>query len=125
MTFHDSVRVGDPRDDRSILFNLLVLVEVGRESSENEDSNLVMRLESRSHLLVGDILDELVVCGISVLLDERLRGVNSKLESTIIVDNFGGIRAIIFIVIFIKFIVFLARKSILDVVLVSVFYNIR
>jgi hypothetical protein len=80
-----------------------------------------MGLESRSHLLVGDILDKLVVSDINVLLDERLRGVNSKLEGTLIVDDFGGIRTIIFIVIFIEFIVFLPRKGILDVILVSVF----
>ena len=70
LAFHDELAVGESDDDRSVLFDLILLEELRRNGSANENVNLVVRFESRGHLLVRDKLDNLVSRRIRILVQD-------------------------------------------------------
>ena len=124
MAFHDAVTVGDLGDSGSKFLNFLVLEKVRSKSRGNENTNFVVGLQSRSHLLVCHALNDFSSSSVCVLIDELLGGIDGKLQRSGVINPGLGILGILVTVI-IAFrnttIVFFTNKSFLDVVLSTVF----
>mmetsp|Transcript_3808 Transcript_3808/g.6918 ORF Transcript_3808/g.6918 Transcript_3808/m.6918 type:complete len:312 (+) Transcript_3808:381-1316(+) len=89
MTLHDSLPLGDLGDGGSMLLNLLVLEEVGSKGGTDEDVNLVLRLEPRSHLLVDNFLRNGGGGGVRIFSKEFLGGLHGKRHGIRIIDVLG------------------------------------
>lgn len=78
MAFHDILPLGDLGNRGSILLDLLVLEEVGREGGADIDMDLVLGLESGGHLLVDDLFGNGGGGGVGILGEELLGGFHGE-----------------------------------------------
>ena len=78
MTLHCNPFVCDLLNDRCKFFDFFVLEEMRSKGSTDKDLDLIMRLESRSHLLVRHNLSNCIHSSIWILNQELLGALNSE-----------------------------------------------
>mmetsp|Transcript_11509 Transcript_11509/g.19146 ORF Transcript_11509/g.19146 Transcript_11509/m.19146 type:complete len:319 (+) Transcript_11509:56-1012(+) len=122
MTFHNGIGVGNGRDGRSELLDLLVLEELRSENRLDNNVNLIVGFESGSHLLVVDELSEIASRSVGVCRDPLLGGLHSKFQGAGIVNsNLRVDRGLIVSIVLKAVIVLLAKHGILEIVVFTFF----
>jgi hypothetical protein len=120
MTFHDAISEGNARDKGSVLFNLLVLEELGRDHGTDKNLGLVVGLQGRRHLLVLNDFNDFSLGRLWILLDELACPINGKLEGTRVVN--ASLRSYRQVVVTAKAVILLLSKNgVLEIVLVTIF----
>jgi hypothetical protein len=120
MTFHDAVSEGNARDKGSVLFNLLVLEELGRDHGTDKNLGLVMRLQSRRHLLILNDFNDFLLGGLWILLNVLACPVNGKFQGTRVVNaSFRSYRQVV--VAAKAVILLLSKNGVLEIILVAIF----
>ncbi len=78
MTFHNIFALSDFGNGWCPGLDLFVLEEVGSEGGTDEDVDLVLRLQTRGHLLVDDFLRNSRGRCIRIFREELFRGLDGK-----------------------------------------------
>jgi hypothetical protein len=120
MTFHDAVSEGNTRDKGSVLFNLFVLEELGRDHGTDKNLGLVVGLQGRRHLLILNDFNDLSLGRLWILLDVLACPVNGKFEGTRVVN--ASLRSHRQVVVAAKAVILLLTKNgVLEIILVAIF----
>mmetsp|Transcript_17153 Transcript_17153/g.35391 ORF Transcript_17153/g.35391 Transcript_17153/m.35391 type:complete len:229 (+) Transcript_17153:67-753(+) len=90
MAFDDLVAVCKLRDDRSVLFNFLILEELRSDRGPHKNLNPVVSLERRSHLLVCNDINDVIDRSIWIPIEIVSSSFNSKNHGAIIINTSFG-----------------------------------